>query len=45
MVPDVYEMNDDGVAEAVVDVVPSDLEEQVREAAAECPAEAITIEE
>lgn len=41
MVPDVYEMNDDGVAEAVVDTVPAELEEQVREAAAECPAEAI----
>lgn len=45
MVPDVYEMNDDGVAEAIVDVVPTELEEQVREAAAECPSEAIIIEE
>lgn len=43
MVPDVFEMNDDGLAEAIVDVVPAGLEDQVREAAEECPSEAIKI--
>lgn len=45
LVPDVFEMNDDGVAEAIVDEVPAELQEQVREAAEECPSDAILIEE
>lgn len=43
-VPDVYEMNDD-IAVVKVDVVPEDLEDDVREAAESCPAEAIIVEE
>ena len=42
--PDVYEMQDD-IAVVKVDVVPEDLEDDVREAAESCPAEAILIEE
>ncbi|MBD3291010.1 ferredoxin [candidate division KSB1 bacterium] len=40
---DVFEMDDD-VAVVKVDTVPADLEDDVREAAESCPAEAITIE-
>lgn len=40
---DVFEMGDD-VAVVKVDEVPSDLEDDVREAADSCPAEAIIIE-
>ncbi len=42
--PDVFEMRDD-IAVAKVDEVPEDLEEDVRDAADSCPAEAIIIEE
>ena len=46
LVPDVFEMNDDGdVAVVKVDVIPPDWEEEVREAAEDCPAECIFIEE
>jgi ferredoxin len=41
---DVFEMGDD-VAIVKVDTVPADLEDDVREAAESCPAEAISIEE
>ncbi len=41
--PDVFEMGDD-MAKVVVDEVPSDCEEAVRQAADECPAEAIIVE-
>ena len=45
-VPEVYAMNDDGdMAIVKVDVVPAELEDDVREAAEDCPAEAIIIEE
>ncbi|MCH5252405.1 MAG: ferredoxin [Lachnospiraceae bacterium] len=39
----VYEFNDDGKAEAQVDVVPEELEEDARQAAEECPTSAIEI--
>jgi len=42
--PDVFEMGDD-VAKVIVDVVPEDSEECAKEAAEDCPAEAIIIEE
>ena len=42
--PEVFEMNDDDVAVAKVDVVPADAEESAQEAADDCPSEAITIE-
>jgi ferredoxin len=41
--PDVFEMGDD-VAIVKVDVVPPDAEDDAREAAESCPAEAITLE-
>ena len=42
--PDVFDLGDD-IAEVKVDVVPAELEEAVREAAQDCPAESIIIEE
>ena len=42
--PDVFDLADD-IAEVKVDVVPAELEEAVREAAQDCPAESIIIEE
>ncbi len=41
MAPDLYVMNDDGVAEAAVDEVPADMEDLAQECAEECPADAI----
>ena len=42
---DVFAMNDSGdIAVVKVDVVPADLEDDVKEAAEECPAEAIVVE-
>ena len=41
---DVFEMDDD-VAKVIVDVVPADSEECAREAAEDCPSEAISIDE
>ena len=42
--PEVFEMGDE-IAEVIVDEVPPEHEDAVREAAAECPSEAIIIEE
>ncbi len=42
-VPEVFQMGDE-VAEVIVDEVPSNLEDTVKEAAEDCPVEAITIE-
>ena len=43
--PEVFELGaDDDVAKVIVDEVPSDAEETAREAAEECPTEAIAIE-
>ncbi|HOV79612.1 MAG TPA: ferredoxin [Bacillota bacterium] len=39
--PDVFDWNEDEKAHAVVEEVPSDLEEEVREAAENCPTSAI----
>jgi ferredoxin len=45
-VPEVFAMNEDGdMCTVKVDVVPADLEEDVKEAAEDCPAEAIIVEE
>ncbi len=41
-VPDVFHLEDD-VAEVIVDEVPADLEDSVREAASDCPVSAITV--
>jgi Ferredoxin len=42
---DVFEFNDDGKAEAIVDLVPPELEEDARQAANNCPVNAIGITE
>jgi ferredoxin len=42
--PEVFELRDD-VAVVLVDTVPDDQEDLCRQAAEECPAEAIAIEE
>ena len=42
--PDVFEMVDD-VAKAKADPVPAEHEEKCREAAEECPVDAIAVEE
>lgn len=39
--PEVFELHDDGYAVAVVSDVPAELEDLVRRAASQCPAQAI----
>jgi len=39
--PSVFDWNDDGKAEAIVDEVPADAEDDAREALESCPSEAI----
>ncbi len=43
--PEVFEMGEDSIAKVKVDVVPAEAEETCREAAEQCPVEAIQIEE
>lgn len=43
-VNDVYDYNEDGKAEAIVDTVPPDREEDARQAANNCPVDAIEID-
>jgi ferredoxin len=43
--PEVFEMRDDNLAYAKVDVVPAGSEGAAREAASTCPVDAIKIEE
>lgn len=42
--PEVFDMEDDGLAVAKVNPVPGDVEETCQEAADSCPVEAIIIE-
>jgi len=42
--PQVFELGDD-VSEVIVDEIPPEAEDDAREAEAECPVEAITIQE
>jgi ferredoxin len=44
-VPEVFEMNDDGIAVVKVDEVPADKVDAVKRTAEECPAAAIEVEE
>ena len=44
LVPDVFEINDEGVAEVIVEVVPENLEE-VKDASESCPVNAIEVNE
>ena len=41
---DVFSVNDDGVAEVIVDEVPADMEDDAQEAADSCPVNAIEVE-
>ena len=41
---EVYEFNEEGLSEVTVDVVPENLEDQVRQATDECPVDAIETE-
>jgi ferredoxin len=43
--PEVFELNDEGVAIVKLDEVPIELEDLCREAADSCPSEAISIED
>ena len=45
LVPDVFEINDEGVAEVIVEVVPENLEEEVKDASESCPVNAIEVNE
>ena len=38
---EVFDFNDDGLAECILDEIPSDLEDIAKEAIEECPTEAI----
>ncbi|MDD2435482.1 MAG: ferredoxin [Bacilli bacterium] len=42
---EVFKLNDEGISEVVVDEVPEELEDDVKEAADSCPTDAIVIEE
>ena len=42
--PEVFQMNDEGLAEAYVNPVPSEQEESAQEAADGCPVDAIHID-
>ena len=43
--PEVFEMGDDDVAHVKLDAVPEDLADDVKEAAGDCPVEAIIVED
>lgn len=43
--PEVFELNEEGIAIVMLDEVPEELQEVCREAADSCPTEAISIEE
>ncbi|HZU85910.1 MAG TPA: ferredoxin [Anaerolineaceae bacterium] len=42
--PEVFEMGDDNIATVLVNVVPAAFEKATKDAAADCPCEAIIIE-
>nr|WP_271716081.1 ferredoxin [Anaeromicropila herbilytica] len=43
--PEVYQMNDDGKSETIVDEIPSNAEEGAKEGRDSCPVNAIDIKE
>jgi ferredoxin len=43
--PGVFELSDDGISKVKVERVPAELQQVCREAADNCPSEAISIEE
>ena len=42
--PEVFRMNDDGLAEVIVDLIDESVLDKAKEAQAECAVDAITIE-
>lgn len=42
--PELFEMNDDGLADPLMEEVPSDLEDDAEEAADSCPVAAIILD-
>ena len=45
IVPEVFDIGEDGLAEAIVDSVKEELQDDVRDAAEGCPTSAIEVEE
>ncbi|HVL00794.1 MAG TPA: ferredoxin [Dongiaceae bacterium] len=45
LAPEVFELHDDGYAIVLVSEVPPELEDAVREAVSQCPANAISLSE
>lgn len=45
LAPEVFELHDDGYAVVLVGEVPPELEDAVREAVSQCPANAISVSE
>ena len=45
MCPEVYKLDEGGLVYLASDIVPAGLEEEAREGASACPAEALAIEE
>lgn len=43
--PDLFQMNEEGIAQAVSSQVPSEMEDQARQAAEGCPVSVIITEE
>ena len=43
--PDLFQMNEEGIAQAVSSQVPSEMEDQARQAAEDCPVSVIITEE
>lgn len=41
----VFDFNDDGLAQSIVEEIPEDMVETVKEAKEQCPTDAIAIEE
>lgn len=42
--PEVFDWNDEGLSQAIVDEVPEEVEDECREAADSCPTEAISLQ-
>lgn len=42
--PEVFRVNDEGLADVLIDSPPEEMREQVEDAAKRCPADAIVIE-
>ena len=43
--PEIYEMDDDGLAKVKVDPIPANLADSAKEAASNCPVECIKVSE